>query len=358
MGATDLPSSSAPAALTSQMLAETRAAPDAVARLLRQSSAAIDALAQQLVAANVAACVTVARGSSDHAASHFAYLMLSRAGVLASSLPPSIITLHHAPVRGDRLAAVALSQSGQSPDLVQTMAALSASGVVTAAFVNDIESPLASAVDTAVDLCAGAERSVAATKSFIAQLVAGLRLHAAWAGDQQLLDAIESLPQTLRVALGADWLPAVKAFAGVDRLYVIGRGAGLAIAAEVALKFKEVCGIQAEAFSSAEVRHGPMALVDAGYPVLVLAPRGVEQRGLLALADELHNRGALVCCAVAGAAAQATSAPQLPVVAAEHEALDTVSIIQSFYPMVEALARARGLNPDQPRHLNKVTLTQ
>ena len=346
-----------PASATSLMLAEAQSAPDVVARLLTQSGPTIDALAQRLAGAGVAACVTVARGSSDHAASHFAYLMLARGGLLTSSLPPSIVTLHHAPLRGDRLAAVAFSQSGQSPDLVQTMTALGASGAVTAAMVNDPASPLALAVSNVVDLCAGAERSVAATKSFIAQLVAGLRLHAGWMGDDVLQQAMLTLPQTLRAALQVDWSAAVASLRNVDRLYVIGRGAGLSIAGEMALKFKEVCGIQAEAFSSAEVRHGPMALVNAGYPVLVLAPRGVEQRGLHELASELHDRGAEVQCVVAGDA-ETPKLPLLPTVTAAHEVLDTVSMIQSFYPMVEALARARGLDPDHPKHLSKVTRTQ
>ncbi len=352
---------SAPAA-TSLMRAEAASAPAAVARLLTESGPAIDTLAQRLARAQPVACVTVARGSSDHAASHFAYLMLSRGGVLTSSLPPSAITLHHAPLRGDRLAAVAFSQSGQSPDLVQAMTALAGSVAATAALVNDVGSPLAKAVATAIDLCAGAERSVAATKSFIAQLVAGLRLHGAWVNDEALLNALPTLPGTLRDALQADWSGAVESLRAADRLYVIGRGAGLSIAGEMALKFKEVCAIQAEAFSSAEVRHGPMALVDAGYPVLVVAPRGVEQRGLLDLAGELHARGAAVSCAAAGdigdIAGGVAGPPLLPVAVATHIMLDTVSMIQSFYPMVEALARARGLDPDRPRHLNKVTRTQ
>lgn len=346
-----------PVPATSLMLAETRAAPDAIARLLAESGPSIDSLARRMAAIRLAACVTVARGSSDHAAGHFAYLMLARAGLLTTSLPPSAITLHHAPLRGERLAAIAFSQSGQSPDLVQAIGALAASGAATAAFVNDPASPLANAAATAIDLCAGAERSVAATKSFVAQLVAGVRLHAAWAHDPTLLRAVQTLPQTLDAALQSDWSVAVERLHGANRLYVIGRGAGLSIAGEMALKFKEVCGIQAEAFSSAEVRHGPMALVDAGYPVLVLAPRGVEQQGLLELADELHTRGAAISCAVAGDVDR-TRLPLLSVAAAEHEVLDTVSMIQSFYPMVEALARARGLDPDRPKYLTKVTRTQ
>ena len=269
----------------------------------------------------------------------------------------SLITLYQSQIACDGLVAMAFSQSGQSPDLVAPMRGFSDAEAMTAAFVNDPESPLAHVAQWVFPLHAGAETSVAATKSFIAQLVAGLRLHAGWVGDDVLQQAMLTLPQTLRAALQVDWADAVSSLRNVDRLYVIGRGASLSIAGEIALKFKEVCGIQAEAFSSAEVRHGPMALVNTGYPVLVLAPRGVEQRGLLELASELHDRGAKVQCVVAGDFG-VPAVPSLPTVAAAHEALDTVSMIQSFYPMVEALARARGLDPDRPKHLSKVTRTQ
>ncbi len=335
------------------MLLETKAAPVAVEQLFGRSGAAIDALAHVLVRANVRAALTVARGSSDHAASHLGYLLMSRLGLLVTSLPPSVITLHHAPIEGDGLAALSFSQSGQSPDLVQTMAALEARGAVTAAFVNDIQSPLAKAAHHVIDLQAGAEQSVAATKSFIAQLAAGLRLYAAWGGDVDLCAALPSLPETLSIAAESDWSAGVEALRNADRLFVIGRGASLAIAAEMALKFKEVCGVQAEAFSAAEVRHGPMALVEAGYPVMVLAPRGPGQAELIALAEDLRRIGARVLLAAAANDVHS----ELPVVVAAHDALDNVSIVQSFYPMVEALARARGHDPDQPAHLKKVTRT-
>ena len=337
----------------SNMLLEARAAPAAVERLSALSGAAIDALAQVLIEAKVRAAVTVARGSSDHAASHLSYLLMSRMGVLVTSLPPSVITLHRAQIDGDGLAVLSFSQSGQSPDLVETMAVLAACRAVTAAFVNDISSPLAKAVHHVIDLQAGAEQSVAATKSFIAQLAAGLRLYAGWANDNGLRAALASLPETLAVAAQSDWSPAVEDLRDADRLFVIGRGASLAVAAEMALKFKEVCGIQAEAFSAAEVKHGPMALIAAGYPVLVLAPRGPGQEELIALAKDLRGRGARVLLAAVSGHVHS----ELPVVSAKHEALDTVSMVQSFYPMVEALARARGHDPDRPPHLNKVTKT-
>mgnify|MGYP000013969171 FL=1 len=338
----------------SMMRTETRAAPSVMQDLFVTSGAAIDALADALRVASVRAVATVARGSSDHAASHFAYLLLTRLGVLVTSIPPSAITLHDAPIDAANIAAISFSQSGQSPDLVAAMAALRRRGALTAAFVNDIRSPLAIGVQHCIDLAAGPEKSIAATKSFIAQLVAGTRLVAAWSRNEALLGALNRLPETLGEALTSDWSAAMAPLVDADRLLVIARGASLAIAAEMALKFKEVCGIQAEAFSAAEVKHGPMALIGAGYPLLVLAPRGPEQAEVLAFAAEMRGQGANVLLAAPSGHPDA----RLPIAMAHHEVLDGVSAVQSFYVMVEALARARGSDPDQPPRLKKVTLTR
>jgi glucosamine--fructose-6-phosphate aminotransferase (isomerizing) len=336
------------------MLEEALQAPRAVARQLAADRDAYAALGAALRAQPPQAMLTVARGSSDHAAHYMAYLVMARLGRLVTSLPMSLITLYQSRLQCEGLTSLAFSQSGQSPDLVAPTRFFRTGGARTVAFVNDAESPLAQAAEWVFPLHAGAETSVAATKSYIAQLTAGARFVAQWQNDAQLQASLERLPETLELAARQDWQPAVDALASADRLFVIGRGTGLAIAMEAALKFKEVCGIQAEAFSGAEVKHGPMALVDEGYPLLVFAPRGPAQAGLLALADEMRKRGARVLLA----APAGTPGAELPLVDTRNEDLDPVSAVQSFYPMVEALARARGLDPDQPRHLAKVTRTQ
>jgi glucosamine--fructose-6-phosphate aminotransferase (isomerizing) len=265
----------------------------------------------------------------------------------------SLLTLQPSRLRCDGLAAFAFSQSGRSPDLVSSTRQLRAAGAATVAFVNEATSPLADAAQWTVPIRAGSETSVAATKSFIAQLAAGARLVSAWQGDAELLDALRALPQALTAAASSDWTAALPQLANAERLYVVGRGTGLAIAQEAALKFKETCGIQAEAFSSAELRHGPMALVGAGFPVLVLALRGPAQAGLLTLADELRARGAAVLLV----APAGTAGVDLPLVTALQADLDGITAVQSFYLMVEALARLRRYDPDAPAHLSKVTLT-
>ncbi|MBF8222457.1 SIS domain-containing protein [Halomonas sp. 328] len=337
----------------SLMLEEARNAPERIRGQLQRNQALLAELGERLRTAEPAAAVTVARGSSDHAASYFAYQCMKRRGIPVASLPPSLTTLAKAPWRLTGQLALAVSQSGQSPDLVATQQALAAAGARTLALVNTPQSPLGAASDTEIPLYAGEEKSVAATKSYLATLSAMAQLIGHWQEDRGLLTALDDLPERLTRALAMDWSPAIEALTGADKLMVIGRGAGLAVAQEAALKFKETCAIQAEPFSGAEVRHGPMALIGPGYPVLVFAPPGPEQAGLLELAEWLEGVGARVLLAADEGVAQR----QLTLVDAGHEALQPLSVIQSFYVMVAGLAAARGSDPDRPRHLNKVTCT-
>jgi glutamine---fructose-6-phosphate transaminase (isomerizing) len=288
-----------------------------------------------------------------------AYLVMARLGLLVTSLPMSLVTLHGARLRTEGLVSFAFSQSGQSPDLVEPTREFRQRGALTVALVNDEQSPLAQAARWLLPLHAGRERSVAATKSYVAQLVAGARLVAAWQGDAALAAALQALPAAIDRALAheATWCEAaVPALARAQRMVVVGRGVGLAIALEAALKLKEVCGLQAEALSSAELRHGPLALIEPGYPVLVFAPRGPAQAGLLALADDLRTRGATVL--VAAPVAPETHGVALPLAITDEPDLDPIAAIVPFYAMLDALARARGRDPDRPPHLSKVTRTR
>jgi len=336
------------------MLDEARAAPEAVARQLTHDRDTYCDFGVALRRTTTTSLLTVARGSSDHAAHYMAYLIMARLGRLVTSLPMSLVTLYHAKIACQGLVAMVFSQSGRSPDLVEPTRFFTEGGAITAAFVNDLDSPLARAAQWVFPLHAGPETSVAATKSFIAQLVAGVRVVAAWQEDTALLEALAGLPDVLSRAADSDWSAAVEELRHADRLLVIARGTGMPTALEAALKFKETCGIQAEAFSSAEVMHGPTALIGEGYPLLVFAPRGPAQAGLLALTDALRERGAHVLLA----APTGTPGCNLPIVESASIELDPISAIQSFYPMVEVLARTRGFDPDNPRHLAKVTRTR
>ncbi|WP_422776328.1 SIS domain-containing protein [Pseudomonas mediterranea] len=339
--------------MTSKMLEEALAACEAVERQLQQLDPALQEIAGRLRRQPPQVAMTIARGSSDHAASYFAYLTMQQLGLPVASLPMSVVTMQQAPLKVSGQVAFGFSQSGQSPDLVNSLRLLRKRGALSVALVNALDSPLEAACEFSVPLCAGVESSVAATKSFIATLSASARLVAQWKDDVELLEAGSALPEGLREAARQDWSAAVEALRSCQRLMVIGRGAGFAIAQEAALKFKETSAIQAEAFSSAEVRHGPMALIDENYPLLVFAPRGAEQAGVLSLAADMRQRGARVLLAAPDDIAER----DLTLTRAEHPALDPILAIQSFYGMAAHLSVARGLNPDQPRHLSKVTRT-
>jgi glucosamine--fructose-6-phosphate aminotransferase (isomerizing) len=334
------------------MLKEALASADVVAAQLNDTSR-VEALAARLAQEPRHVALTVARGSSDHAASYFASLTMSRVGLPVASLPMSVATLQQAPLQVRNQLALGFSQSGKSPDLVGTMQALREAGALTVAAVNVPGSPLENACEFYLPLVAGPELSVAATKSYIAMLSVSAQLVAHWQQEAALLDGLKSLPDALRRAGALDWSKAVDELRNVERMIVIGRGLGLAIAQEAALKLKETSGIQAEAFSSAEVRHGPMELIDRDYPLLVFAPRGPEQAGLLQLARDMQARGARVLLAAPEDVPEAT----LPLVSTAHAALDPIAAILSFYVMAAGLAAARGRNPDAPRHLMKVTET-
>ena len=335
------------------MFDEARAAPECVAELLANDQARYAELGEKLRRHPPTAAVTIGRGSSDHAASYLAYLLMARYGQLVTSLPMSLVTLYRAPLVTQGTLAIAVSQSGRSPDLIEPVSIFRKGGGTTVALVNETASPLAEASEWVMPLHAGAEKSVAATKSFICGLVAGARLAAHWQDDADLQNSLAALPGALHEACAQDWSAGIELLTNADRMMVIGRGTGLAIAQEAALKFKETCAIQAEVFSSAEVKHGPMGLVEAGYPMLVFAPPGPAQENLIALASEMRGRGAAVLLAATPDVAER----QLTLATTGCEDLDPIAAIQSFYLLVEATARARGRDPDRPPHLNKVTTT-
>lgn len=336
----------------SNMLNEALSAPAVVAAQFADT-ARVEALAALLSSREGHVALTVARGSSDHAASYFGSLVMGRIGLPVASLPMSVATLQQAPLRVQGQLALAFSQSGRSPDLVGTMQVLREAGALTVSAVNAPASPLADACEWHLPLAAGPELSVAATKSYIAMLAMSAQLVGFWQRDGGLIDALRGLPDALDAASRLDWSTAIPSLRDAERMIVIGRGPGLAIAQEAALKLKETSGIQAEAFSSAEVRHGPMELIGRDYPLLVFAPGGPEQSSLLQLARDMRKRGARVWLAAPSSIADA----DLPLTVTAHEALDPIAAILPFYVMAAALADARGRNPDMPRHLNKITET-
>jgi glucosamine--fructose-6-phosphate aminotransferase (isomerizing) len=335
------------------MFREAGQAPGVVRAQLVRNAAAVARLAAQLRRSPPPAVITCARGSSDHAATYARYLFETRMGLLTSSAAPSVTSVYGARPQVRGCLFLVISQSGRSPDLLESAQAAREGGAHVVALVNDERSPLAGLAEHVLPLGAGAEESVAATKTYIAALAAITHLAAEWLEDAALGRALQSAPEDLERAWHLDWSAALALMDRASSLYVIARGVGLAAAQEAALKCKETCGLHAESFSAAEVRHGPQALLAANFPALILAQDDEARPGLEALARELAQRGVPLACAgidVEGAFA-------LPSLAA-HPAIQPMLQVQSFYRVANALALARGMDPDAPPHLTKVTHTQ
>ena len=334
------------------MFEEAADASNAVRAQLRHASAPMRALGAKLREINPRAVITCARGSSDHAATYAKYLIETHAQVLTASAAPSVSSVYGVTQDVHGCLVLAISQSGRSPDLLATVASAKASGAIVLALCNSADSPLMAAADLAIELHAGPERSVAATKSYLASLAAIAQLVAAWKEDAKLEAALAQLPDLMDRSWALDWSAALPELESAENLYVVGRGLGLSAAQEVALKCKETCGIHAEAFSSAELRHGPFALLRKGFPALLLAQHDATRPGIETLAVELVRRGVPVLLAGANAAGPVL----LPSVEAAAE-LAPILLVQSAYRMIASLAVRRGLDPDRPPHLHKITET-
>ncbi len=344
------------------MFQEAAHASDAVRAQLQRDAAAIAAIGAELRRLAPRTVITCARGSSDHAATYAKYLIETRTGVVTASAAPSVSSIYGVSQDLRGCLFIALSQSGRSPDLLASVAAAKAAGATILVMCNSPGAPLFAAADLAIELRAGVETSVAATKSYLATLAALIRMVAAWTRDAALESQIDALPGLMDQSWALDWSAALPPLESAANLYVVGRGLGLGAAQETALKCKETCGLHAEAFSSAEVRHGPYALLGAGFPALLFAQRDGTQAGVEALALELARRGVPVMMAgapegaAAPAEARAAGAIVLPAIQATAE-IGPILLVQSAYRLIATLAVERGFDPDHPAHLRKVTET-
>lgn len=329
----------------SHMAREIAEMQEAIRRLARpdarEASKTVGKTLQRLDPSTV---VTVARGSSDHAATYLSYVIQSVIRVPVASIGPSIHSVYGRELKMRGLAALAISQSGGSEDTSALSRSLSAGGGHVVALTNTPSSPLAEASHQIIDIRAGPEKSIAATKSFLNSVVAGLWVISDWAGDEKLARSLQELPDHMDEAdnrLQA-WQETEEALCSTNGAMIIARGAALGLAGEFALKLLETCSIPAQSYSSAEVLHGPNAILKDGYPVVVLSDRnskGTEQARQL-----LPMQGARLVC--------------LPHrTATKHPLVDPLLDVQPFYSLVEKLSRGRGLDPDSPPHLRKITKT-
>lgn len=286
----------------------------------------------------------VGRGSSDHAGVFGKYLIETEIGLPVAPAAPSIASVYNKQLQLTDALVICISQSGRSPDILAQVAMAKKAGALVVALVNDTTSPLAAAADFTVPLFVGPEKAVAATKSYLATLSALLQLVSVWSGNTELQAAVEQLPELLLQAQALPVQLTPESVAHVKHCVVLGRGPGYAISREIALKLKEVCGIHAEAFSSAEFLHGPVTLVKDQFAIVDVSIADEALAAHQAQINEVQSRGAsLVHLNHGSLSCQPRVLPLL--------------VLQRFYLDVEAVARSRGVNPDAPPGLNKVTKT-
>lgn len=338
--------------MTSQMRAEILSIPDVVSRQIAEAGPLYREIGAQLRASGVRAAISNARGTSDHAATYLKYLLEMLVGLPLASVGPSIVSVYGSRLRLDGQLCVTISQSGASTDLVMLQDAATEAGALTLALVNDTASQVALKAALLAPLHAGPEHAVAATKSFVASLVAAATIAAAWSGADDVLDAFDALPAALASSIEADWSAAVEPVAAASSVFTVSRGPAVAAAAEAALKFKETCRLHAEPFSAAELLHGPIALPGPRFAALVFASRDQGRASIVKARDALAATGATVYFCDYGATGDLRLEP------APHPLLDPICAIASFYGFVETVARARDLDPDKPPHLQKVTVTR
>ncbi len=333
--------------------------PQVLRRLLADGRPAVEEAAARIRAAAPRLVVMAARGSSDNAARYGQYLFGVFHRWVVALAAPSLITLYrHAPDVRSALV-VGISQSGHSPDIVAVVEEARHQGALTLAVTNDPASPLAQAADLVVPLLAGEERAVAATKTYTAQLMVLAMLSAALRNDEQAWEELSQVPAVVEACLTRNRGLAATAqtFAGTEHLVVVGRGFQYATAFEIALKVTEVCGIVASAYSSADFRHGPIALVRPGFPVFVVATSGAVLADVVDLVDTLRERGAELLIVSDDQALLERAAVPMPLPPGVPEWLAPLVAVVPGQLWTLALAEARGLDPDHPRGLTKVTRT-
>ncbi len=333
---------------------EAREAGYVVKQQLQLNKEVVHQLSKKIPLDSINLIVTCARGSSDHAAAYAKYLFELMLGIPVVSIGPSIGSIYKRPMNLKNSLFITISQSGKSPDLVSCSEWAKSQGAFVVGLINEEKSPMHDVADLVFPLHAGQEKSVAATKSYIASLSAIANIASSYSDDLKFTENLYKLPDQLEQACKLDWSEATTPLAATDDLMVVGRGVGFGIALEAALKFKETSSIHAEAFSSAELMHGPLALVRKRYPILAFSQDDETGKGVDEIVSALRKKGARVYLAQTGK----QESGRLPVVENTHPFLAPITFIQRFYLMVNEIALARGFDPDNPEHLKKVTETK
>ncbi len=346
--------------MTSLLYSEITEQPTVLARLLIEERANIEKIAEAIRQRNPRYVVLAARGSSDNAARYSQYLFGTINALPTALATPSVFTLYEqAPRLADALV-IAISQSGQSPDIISVVAEGRRQGALTVALTNAPDSPLAQTAEHNIYLHAGAEKAVAATKTYSTSLMALAMLSSALAQDQTRFETLARVPDWINQVLrNRDWTnSSAERYTYVDYCVVASRGYNYSTAYEIALKLKELTYIVAEPYSSADFQHGPLALVEHGFPVVAIIPEGKLAGELITFFSQLKERGADLIVVSANPEALALAQTPLPIPTGIPEwASPLVTVVQGQL-FALGLTLAKRFDPDQPRGIRKVTLTK
>lgn len=333
--------------------------PVTLARFLEREDRALADLAAAIRARNVTHVVIAARGTSDNAGRYAQYVLGAHNGLPVGLTTPSLFTLYGTPPRLTDALVIGISQSGQSPDIVAVLAEGRRQGQLTVALTNELASPLAQSADFVVPLHAGSERAVAATKTYSAELIAIAALSAHLAQDDARLAQVRAVPDAVSAALALnDTIAAVAPrYRYMQQCVVIGRGYNYATAFEMALKLKELTYTVVEAYSSADFRHGPLALLEPGFPVVLLAPGGALAAEMADFARTARARGAELIVLSDEDALLALGRVALRLPSGVPEWLSPLTTIVPGQLLALHLAHTRDYDVDAPRGIRKVTET-
>lgn len=333
--------------------------PRVLAGLIDSEVVNITRIARELREQDVRYIMIAARGSSDNAARYAQYLFAIVNRTVVALSTPSVYSIYESAPDLKGSLVIGISQSGESPDIISVVKEARAQDVPTVAITNVPDSPLAMTARYVIDCHAGIERSIAATKTYTTQLTVLALLASALAGDTERIKAIETLPSTLSGLLCIEEKIASTAseYANIHGCAVLGRGYNFATAHEIALKLKELPYVQAEPYSTADFMHGPIALVADDFPVILVATRGKVYGDALALAAELRRRGAGIVTISDGEELCGMARSSFVLPGGVPEWLSPIAAIVPGQLLAFHLTMAKGLDPDCPRGLRKVTRT-
>jgi glucosamine--fructose-6-phosphate aminotransferase (isomerizing) len=346
--------------IMSKMLSEIGEQPAALTRCLAKSAPLLAEIVSAIKTRQIESICIAARGTSDHAAVYGKYCFELLLGIPVSLAASSVYTLYHQTLKLPHTLVIGISQSGKAADVLEVIKAANRQGALTISITNAPDSPLATEAQFHLACEAGLEQSVAATKTFTTELFLLANLAAKWSGELAIKDQLALIPQGITAALAAEPLieAKVERYRFMEECFVLARGVNYAVALEAALKIQETNYVRAKAFATSDFQHGPIAMIDPGIPVLIFAPEGPSFSDVSEMAYRLHQDQVELIIVSNNQALMELTPSAISIPATDND------LISPFYNATVAqlfackLATVKGLDPDHPRLLHKVTVTK